>query len=187
MSHIVRIHKITHQAEDAGKRILNSIPKQEPQVGMGLRRPLWHKAKYSDTEVEKNYLESVANDYNAMVSHDKNLIAHGTQDCSSLCQILMDGELKHVVGIENYGNLGCGPMKSVQAGGYWDNGWGVFVTTPAVLKTCDIDEFLIVPLEKLNAILLPRQTVDAVRSEFPEHTNLLRSYKQFADEIKRYL
>lgn len=184
MTHQGRVHLISREAEEISKRILGAVPMDKVVYGR-LRRPLWYKIEFQDTAEERAYLTQMANKYNQQNSPEDNLIAHGTQDCSTLCQILLDGELRHVIGIENYGNLSS--KESIQTGGYWDNGWGVFVATPKILQNCRAEQYLVVPIQELKGVLLPNPLIEAVKKEFPEHVNKLRSYRQFAKEIETLL
>ncbi|GEM_PF-4313065 len=189
MTHQGRVHSISRKAEEISELILGSIPKEKVLHGR-LRRPLWYQIAFQDTTDEKAYLTSVANRYNAQRSSDENLVAHGTQDCSTLCQILLDGALKHVKGIENYGNLGAGGGH-IQLGDYWDHGWGVFVATPKTIQTqitaSQHQPYLVIPLQSIRAVLLPGQLVPIVQSAFPQHTTLLKSYRQFGQELESLL
>ncbi|MCX8159265.1 MAG: hypothetical protein N3D20_03215 [Candidatus Pacearchaeota archaeon] len=185
MTHQGRVHKISGKAEEISQRIVKAIPREE-LVQRGIRRPICSKIEFQDTSEEKRYLTEVAERYNSQRLPDDNLIAHGTQGCSTLCQILLDGELRHIVGIENYGNLAMG-QNNILIGGYWDYGWGVFVTTPRKLRQCRIEKYLIVPIQDIEAVLLPNQVVELVKKEFPEHANKLKSYLQFGEKIERRL
>jgi len=184
MTHQGRVHCISTEAEEISKRILGAIPKDKVVYGC-LRRPLWFKIEFQGTADERAYLIEAAKRYNSQNPPNNNLIAHGTEDCSTLCQILLDGELRHSVGIENYGNLSS--SKNIQVGGYWDRGWGLFIATPKTLQDCEINKYLIVPIKKLRGILLPNPLVGLVRREFPEEANKIKSYRQFAHEIERLL
>jgi len=130
-------------------------------------------------------LKEIAKRYNSQNPRDDNLIAHGTEDASTLFQILFDKELKHVIGIENYGNLAS--EETIQVDGYWDRGWGLFVATPRILQNCRIDQYLIIPIQELIGILLPNPLVEIVKREFPEQANKLKSYRKFAQEIEGLL
>jgi hypothetical protein len=189
MTHQGRVHKISGKVEEISKRIIKSIPKEKIVYGEGLRRPLWNKIEFQDTAKERNYLSEIATQYNTQVSSKNRLVAHGTEDCSTLCQILLDGKLKHIKGVENYGSLGA-YGENIQVGGYWDRGWGLFVATPNIITeskaNSENNEFLTVPLQELKSILLPSPIVEVVKREFPEQLNLLKSYREFANEIKFY-
>lgn len=161
---------------------MEAVPKDKVVYGRGLRRPLWYKIEFQDTANEREYLTEAAKKYNSQNSSDNNLIAHGTEDCSTLCQILLDGELKHNIGIENYGNLAVS-TGDIQVGGYWDRGWGVFIATPKLLQNCKLEKYLVVPVSDLKGILLPNPIVEAVKKEFPKYQGILKSYFQFAQEI----
>lgn len=190
MTHQGRIHKITGQAEEASERLLGAIPREEIVYGTGSRRPLWYGIEFRDTAEERRYLKCAAQRYNALSSPGDHLIAHGMQGSSSLCQILLDGELRHIKGIENYGDLGS-YGESTQVGGYWDMGWGVFVATPKTIQdnliSSEGNDFLVVPLSDLRGILLPSPLIDVVGREFPQHGTLLKGYRQFAQELERLI
>ncbi|MFH1308094.1 MAG: hypothetical protein ABIH72_04535 [archaeon] len=192
MAHQGRVHIISTAAEEISKIILNRIPRDKLKVkkGLGLRRPLWFKIEFQDTAEERAYLRGVAERYNSQNSPENHLIVHGTQDCSSLCQILLDGKLKHNKGIENYGSLAAKYDESVIAGGYWDHGWGIFVTTPKIIDTnyelSERNNYLVVPVKDLKGVLFPHHLVEVVRYEFPKHSSLLKSYGQFAQELEKH-
>ncbi len=184
MTHQGRVHTISTEAEEISKRILGAVPKDKIVYGR-LRRPLWHKIEFQDTADERRYLTEVACRYNSQSVPCDNLIAHGTEDSSTLCQILLNRKLKHNVGIENYGNLAS--TESIQVGGYWDRGWGLFVATPKTIQNYEIERYLVVPTQKLKGILLPGPLVEVVQREFPDQASKLRSYLQFAQEIEELL
>jgi len=183
MTHAGRVHRISGKAEEISGRILGAIPKDKLVYGRGLRRPLWSKIEFQDTAEERRYLREAAKKYNAQNSPDEMLIAHGTQDAATLCQILLDGELRHVIGIENYGNLAY--EESIQTGGYWDRGWGLFIATPRIVQHCKTDQYRVVPIQELKGVLLPNPLVEIVRTAFPEQENKIMSYQTFAQEIER--
>jgi len=183
MSHQGRVHRISGEAEEMSSRILADLPRDGLVRGR-LQRPLWSKVEYYDTKEERDYLASVAARYNT--THEENqLLAHGTQDASHLCQILLDGELHHNVGIENYGNLAA-RGESVQMGGYWDRGWGLFVADSETILDAETnpDNYLVVPLHILEGIALPRQVAETVITHSPEHEHLIKSYRKLAAEIE---
>ena len=114
-------------------------------------------------------------------------LIHYQSSNHTLCQILLDGELRHIKGIENYGGLGA-YGENILVGGYWDRGWGVFVATPKTtkesMKNSKKKKFLTIPLNNLKGILLPSPIVEAVGNEFPEHKRLLKGYGAFAQELE---
>ena len=187
MTHQGRVHRICGKAEKISKRIVEAIPIDKLVLNKGLRRPLWNKVEFQDTANERKYLSEIAIQYNAQVSSENILIAHGTEDCSTLCQIILDEELKHIKGIENYGSLDS-YGESIQLRGYWDKGWGIFVATPKIIEESKVNskdnEFLVVPLRELKSILLPNQLVEVVKKEFPEHETLIKSYHRYASELQ---
>lgn len=186
MTHQGRIHIISSAAEETSKKILTRIQKKSPKTQKGLRRPLWTQIEFLGTAEELQLLANAAMDYKARVPTENTLIAHGTSDCSTLCQILLDGELRHIKGIENYGDLSTHDGNTL-VGGYWNHGWGIFVTTPGTIQKCDErctdKKFLIVRLKSLRTILLPTPLVEILKEEFPDHAHLIKGYQQFAREL----
>ena len=151
-----------------------------------MKRPIWMKLQFQDTEEERKYLAEIAKRYNHTQNTEEGLSAHGVQACSNLCQILIDGELKHIKNIQNYGRLGE-HGKNITQGGYWDNGWGLCVAKSKTLETHTIQsedkEFFTIPIDDLEAVLLPTPVVCVIKSEFPKYEQLLKGYAQFADEL----
>lgn len=159
MSHFGRGHEISTQAEEIVKRIGKS-----------------------SSGPEQKYLRNVASTYNEIMSIGEQLLAHGVSDISDLCQILIDGELKHNMGIENYGNLAS--SDNVSYGGYYDFGCGLVVVNceliPQRRYEFDGESHFKVPLKDTEAILLPNGIVGRVRNEFPQHKCILKGYGEFA-------
>ena len=190
MAYQGRVHIIGDLAQEKSKKIVDLIPKSKI-VYRGIRRPLWFKIEFEDTHEEKEYLSKIASFYNERVADEEILIAHGTQSSSSLCQILLDGNLKHIKDIINYGNLGIFEGDIALGGyAYWDHGWGVFVANlKTIQQNClarsEKENYLIVPLNELKGILLPTQIVDIVKEEFPDYRNLIKGYRQFAEELRQ--
>jgi hypothetical protein len=143
-------------------------------------------------EKEKGFLNDIAKLF--LEKRPKEiLVAHGTQSPFSLCQILLDGRVKC---FENK----CGPLGSYDRNtnktGYYDNGWGVFVAKRETLESAEVEivrtaeketKIYKIPLKDLEAILLPTLAVDIVRTEFPEHAQMLKSYLEFANELNQRL
>lgn len=183
-----RVHKISSEANEIASRICKEIPQDQLYKRKGVQRPTWMNLQFYNTEQERMYLANVAEEHNSKTRKSNRLITHGTQDSGHLCQILIDGMLQHIKGIENYGDLGA-YQKTTQAGGYWDNGWGIFIATPKTIAECLAQSqekpFLEVPISELEAVVLPTQIVPAVQKEFPPYAQLFRGYAQFAEEIKQ--
>lgn len=206
MSFQGRVHKLSDLAIEISKRIVEGVPKErlyksrrtakpswpiegkkQPIIIEGPRRPVWMRLQFQDTQEERLYLKKAAEEYDAKADLDDRLSAHGTQDAAHLSQILLDGELKHLDSIENYGGLAVG-AGNTPYGGYWDHGWGVFVIKTSVLRDAKVEgKFRILPLNQFEAILLPTPIVETVRKEFPKYEHLIKGYRQFADEFKQKL
>ncbi len=188
MTHQGRVHRITSHAQEISARIQAGIPKDKIFYGPGLRRPIWEQARFQDTDEERRFLKKAAKEYKLRVRLQDELLAHGSQGCSDLCQILIDGKLKHIQGIESYGLLDA-YGESIQAAGYWDHGWGVFVATSRTIQACVEQsrgkDFLEVPLQELRGIILPTPLVELVRNEFPGYGNLIKGYRQFGEELEK--
>jgi len=186
MAHNGRVHVIGTEAEEKSGNILAHVPR-ELTIYNRSRRPIWYVIEFEDTQKERDQLTLAAIDYNSTVNPIDNLVAHGTHDSSHLCQILIDSELRHVKSIENYGGLDSAANR-VQGGGYWDKGWGLFVTTPRViqanLEKSQRVENLVIPLNELRAILFPSPIVEILRMEFPDYSNLIKGYLEFTLELE---
>jgi len=184
-------------AKDLAARICAGVPQDQLRrarrernadgviMVRGLTRPLWMAAKFEDTPQQRAYMRQALQAHEQGLDPDLYFSAHGVCEAADLCQILLDGELKHYPGWQSYGRLQF-VEDSVATGGFYDQGWGVFAgrggTIRKALET-ERDGMLIVPLDVLDAVLLPRQMVPAVTKAFPHYTPLIKSYEQFADEL----
>ena len=192
-----RLHSINFEAKEIAKRLVEKIPNErllKPQSSNDPRKvirtiqyPLWIKIQFDNTQKEREYLVRVSGEYKKTVLRSETLLAHGTNNAYDFAQILIDGRLKHGKSYENYGDLSfC--EGNVLAGGYWDNGWGVFVTNYKTIKKCmkesKGERFLEVPLEELEAILLPEPIVKEVREEFPKRKEIIKGHIEFAQELE---
>ena len=78
-----------------------------------------------------------------------------------------------------------GNSHSVDAGGYYDSGWGLFVISEDSLNRAPIvDNFREVSLGSLDAIVLPTPIVGIVKKYIPKHASLIKGYHQYAEELK---
>jgi len=111
-------------------------------------------------------------------------LAHGTRSPYSLCQILIDEQLTHMNEEPTHGDL-SGPVNNFFLGGYLDEGWGIFVIEQKRLwsVTYDLalsDNSYSIPLSFVTGIILPESYLPTVKDIFPQHKNLLHSYKEFS-------
>lgn len=184
---------ISREAEADSKRVMaeiGEIKKTDPVQLRGIQRPLWMKLTFSDTAACQQIMKETCAKIQETMPWEERLIGHGADrggGASHFFQILRDGKLKHYSHHENYGSLAAG--HDIQIGGHWDSGWGLFVA-----KVKDIREERLgsdngvtweMPLNKLQAIILPAQIVTIIRREFGSYQNLLKSYVEFSDELKR--
>ena len=140
------------------------------------------------TNEERKRLYETARDYNQRQKDRGDiLLAHGNArgGAGSLCQIFIDGELKHYLHHENYGMLG---NNNFAFGGHWDKGWGLFVATNDTIRKrrekADVsDNVFTIPLDLLNAVVLPAQVVRNFINLFPNYSVLIKSYEQYTEEL----
>ncbi len=165
MSHGGRVHKISTEAENLAKRV--------------------GKISYPDDQ-EQKYLTDIMGTYVELVSIGEHLLAHGIPDESHLCQVLLDGVLKHINTLENYGDLSAAE-DCVAYGGFYNFGSGIVIakgdTIWQLRAQQDSERFFQVPLEDIEAILLSKASVEKVRGAFPKYRNLLKGYGEFAFEV----
>jgi hypothetical protein len=190
-------YKISHEASEIAKRILDKVPKQEPRLpkvstnipkrgGMeAVRQRAMEELKRlasQDDNSEKGYLNKIAHDYNKSRDNiEEWLVAHGTNSASSLCQILLDGKLVHQSKIESYGGFG----NNVAVDGHYDRGWGVFITSSKAVRENLKEEYpyRVISLDNFEVIVFPEAKVDIIRNEFPSYKQLIKGYKEFAEEL----
>ncbi len=183
------------EAKSIARRILGEIPMEmlkyhEPAYPGGkpyLFRPLCSQVEFVTTAAEREIMRIEAERYNKL--HQENeLIAHGGVDVTALCQILLDKTLYHNTYTECYGNLAVGKGQSVQVGGYYDTGWGIFVATQSYIRNMPIKNVVfprrVVSLEGLEGIVVPTQIAPILREEFPRYSCKIYGYQGFAARIR---
>lgn len=181
---------ISDRASQLADKLLSKVPKERlfhntikvepPQV---VYVPvLSAKLRFDDTDTERKALYQAGRKYRELFPRNP-LLAHGTLSTSSMCQILLDMELRHTRGIVNYGRLGTGD--DTQIGGHWDLGWGLFIIKAKTFKELPQNNpvYNRVPLAALEVIVFPQPIVEAVRTEFPQHAHKIKSYSEYADEL----
>lgn len=135
---------------------------------------------------EKKRLLQVAEEHHFL--KPKNwLLAHGTSDLETLCQILSDKEIIHDRAVfSTYGRL-WSENWAFGSGGHRDEGSGVFVVRESVLKEVSSNFYeekpWALPLEKVDAILLPKELCPFVKEEFPEQESRVFSYGEYAQKL----
>lgn len=155
-------------------------------VVSGIGLPSHNRMSYPGYQAEKDGLTAAANIWHEAVKPtvDDYLIAHGTGSAGQFCQILLDGVTRHAAQHESYGSLIAG-NSSIQTGGYWDNGWGVFVLSRRAFMNSGQhkDGLITIPLEAFRAIVIPEGIVFTARLIFPKWEHKLRSHKELAHEL----
>lgn len=178
-----RGHIISTAAEDISRRIINELRSLDTAWRVG------HLLMFHDTDKERKYLLDVVKKYHSKVDGFIDyFFVHGTTNCPQLCQILTDGELEHRVGDAQYSNLAL-VNESANVFGHHNSGWGEFVIKLGTLNDCreksKDKDYMGVPLDILEGIILPTPAVPIVRKEFPKYANLLKGYSQLARKIER--
>ena len=135
---------------------------------------------------EKKRLLQVAEEHH-FLKPEKWLLAHGTSDLETLCQILSDKELVHDRAVfSTYGRL-WSENWAFGAGGHLDDGAGVFVVLQSVLARMQPDFYKEkhwkLPLGAVDAVLLPKKLSLPVKEEFPEQERRIFSYGEYAQKL----
>lgn len=182
----------SNEAKLIARRIIEKIPKDElryhePAFPGGkpyLFRPLSAHIEFTTTAPEREVMRIEAERYNIL--HTENpLIVHGTKGGPYvLCQILLDGTLYHNTITQCYGNLAAKKEQSVAGGGYYDEGWGIFVAKSSSIMNAPVRNRRIVSLEGLEGIVVPTQIAPLLREEFPRYGGKIFGYQGFAAKIR---
>ncbi|MEK6894783.1 MAG: hypothetical protein AABX10_04945 [Nanoarchaeota archaeon] len=147
-------------------------------------------AKHPDYMVdfydERKEMREAATMHNLRVFDDNKLVAHGLdsggREMKTLCQILLDGELRHFLGHENYGDLGLPYIGDFM--GHHDNGNGLFVNTKQTVRNQRIisehPHTYTIPLELVEAVVLPTHLAEIVKHTFPSKAHKVKEYREYA-------
>ncbi|MBR9705366.1 hypothetical protein GOV12_08180 [Candidatus Pacearchaeota archaeon] len=190
--------KISPEAREIGKRLISSVPRNKllrPRrlVRVGSRylstkglRPSLIGIKFPDTDFEKKDLSNTIMHYNSLNRYNS-LILSGIPDVNHVSQILLDNRLEYLNYYDSTGKKSYKPRFN-QKPGYSDNGWGVLVFDKKTIKKnnkkSNNNQFFEVPLEEFQAILFPSPLVQIIENEFPQFSNQIKGYQEFADELK---